>query len=967
MKKLTPSRQQLQNEILEMRTRLEEAEETLIAIRNGEVDAFLVAKTGNIQTIPLNGTDYPYRTMVEAMNEGAVTLIPDGTIFFCNSHFSDMVRLPSKELVGSQFGDLVRKDEQTAFSDLLASSTQADAKGEFHLLAGDLLISVQISSSPLVLGEFVGVLFVVTDLTDRENSDAALFNSESILRSFYESVPMLMGVIELTSDDEIIHITDNPATSAFFNVEYLSYGTKSAGEIGAPTEAIDRWLHAYRESQQSNHPVNFEYIHPTQNGPRWLSATVAHIGPAVSGNVRFSYVAADITVRKHAEEALRTSETLVRSLFEHLPLLISVKDRKSVYITCNTNYAQDLGISPEEIVGKDDFAFFSPELAESYRRDDQFVMDTGTIKDIEERHQVIGKEEQWNHVIKLPFHDQQGRVVGVIGIYEDITKRKQAEELIQTRNNEILKLYKVARALAKADSLDQILDLVTRHSTENVQCTFACVALLEGKELVTRGFYPIRVLEPDLMLGKRTPIIDLPNCQLVLEQQKPVFLHASDPNISADEREALLLDFTHTLCMVPLVVGGDTQDSKLILGLLMLGEERGEEREPFTPGKIEMALNIGDQAANAIRRMQLREKTQRDARRFAALHAIDMAISTSDDLVIILNILLEHVVALLNITAADILLLNPHTMTLDYSAGKGFRSRAIEKSHLRLDEGYAGYAALEHRTVNVPDLRTVGSKFTRKKLLAGEAFVSYFGVPLVTKGKVIGLLDIFNRSLLTPDPEWLDFMEALAGQAAIAIDNATLFNGLQRSNIELLQAYDTTIEGWSRAMDLRDKETEGHTQRVAELTVRMAREQGLREEEIAQIRRGALLHDMGKLGVPDGILLKAGPLTDEEWVMMREHPRYAFDLLSPIDFLKPALDIPYCHHEKWDGTGYPRGLKGEQIPIAARLFAIVDVWDALRSDRPYRKAWSEEKALEYIKSLSGTHFDPEIVNLFLAT
>jgi len=182
---------------------------------------------------------------------------------------------------------------------------------------------------------------------------------------------------------------------------------------------------------------------------------------------------------------------------------------------------------------------------------------------------------------------------------------------------------------------------------------------------------------------------------------------------------------------------------------------------------------------------------------------------------------------------------------------------------------------------------------------------------------------------------------------------------------DLLQAYDTTIEGWSRALDLRDKETEGHTLRVTEMTMRLAQAAGITEEELVHVRRGALLHDIGKMGVPDHILLKPGKLTEKEWVIMREHPSYAFELLSPIAYLRPALDIPYCHHEKWDGTGYPRGLKGEQIPLAARLFAIADVYDALRSDRPYRKSWSKEKVIEHIKSLSGTHFDPKAVEVFL--
>ncbi len=190
-------------------------------------------------------------------------------------------------------------------------------------------------------------------------------------------------------------------------------------------------------------------------------------------------------------------------------------------------------------------------------------------------------------------------------------------------------------------------------------------------------------------------------------------------------------------------------------------------------------------------------------------------------------------------------------------------------------------------------------------------------------------------------------------------------SNLMEANSQLLKAYEATIEGWSHAMDLRDRETEGHSHRVAEMTVELAERFGLGEDELVQIRRGALLHDMGKLGIPDHILHKPGSLTDEEWETMKKHPQFAFDMLYRIEYLRPAMDIPYCHHEKWDGSGYPRGLKGEEIPVPARLFAIVDVWDALTSDRPYRSAWSEEKALAYIKEQSGRHFDPDIVELFL--
>ena len=206
----------------------------------------------------------------------------------------------------------------------------------------------------------------------------------------------------------------------------------------------------------------------------------------------------------------------------------------------------------------------------------------------------------------------------------------------------------------------------------------------------------------------------------------------------------------------------------------------------------------------------------------------------------------------------------------------------------------------------------------------------------------------------------------------MAIHNARLFDELQAANqnleaanAELQIAYEATLQGWVRALDLRDKETEGHTQRVTVLTQKLARKLGVDESEMIHIKRGALLHDIGKMGIQDGILLKPGKLTEEERETIKLHPTLAFEMLNPIEFLKQAVEIPYCHHEKWDGTGYPRGLLGDQIPLSARIFSVVDVWDALTSVRPYRTPMEHGEALQYIYEQSGTQFDPRVVDAFL--
>ncbi|MEI7770875.1 MAG: GAF domain-containing protein [Chloroflexales bacterium] len=408
--------------------------------------------------------------------------------------------------------------------------------------------------------------------------------------------------------------------------------------------------------------------------------------------------------------------------------------------------------------------------------------------------------------------------------------------------------------------------------------------------------------------------------------------------------------------IVPLKAEGN------ILGALSVTRDR--PGRAYTPDDQTFLQNIAHRAAQAIINMRLYRDAQRRAQNLEALRAIDTAITSSLDLRRMLSVVVHHVVAELSIDAAAVLLLDPHTQTLIYAAGHGFRGEAIERLHLRLGEGYAGRAALERRVISKHNVGETEPDFAAATMPADEAFTCCHAAPLIIKDQVIGVLEVFTRVHRSKAEDWLAFFETLAQQTAIAVDSAQLFENLQRSNLELFRAYDDAIEGWSRAMDLRDKETEGHTQRVTGMTERLARAAGLSEAEIVHIRRGALLHDIGKMGVPDSILLKPDKLTDEEWVIMRKHPAYAYDMLEPIVYLRPALDIPYCHHEKWDGTGYPRGLKGEQIPLAARLFAVVDVWDALRFDRPYHRRWPEDKVLAHLRALAGTHFDPTAVKLF---
>jgi HD-GYP domain-containing protein (c-di-GMP phosphodiesterase class II) len=318
------------------------------------------------------------------------------------------------------------------------------------------------------------------------------------------------------------------------------------------------------------------------------------------------------------------------------------------------------------------------------------------------------------------------------------------------------------------------------------------------------------------------------------------------------------------------------------------------------------------------------------------------------------------------------LLLDPRSQTLYYAEGRGFLSAAQRETRLHVGRGHAGRAALERRVISIPSLAEMPDDFARSRLLTSEKFVTYYAAPLIAKGQVKGILEVFHRAPLPAEPDWLEFLETLASQAAIAIDNASMFEEQQRSNVELRHsnielnlALEAVIEKWSQSVDAHCQETAQTTSQAVELAVAVGQAVGVGEPALTHLRRGALLHDVGELTIPQGILWKPGALTDAELARVREHPAQAEALLSDVTLLRPALEVPLAHHEKWDGSGYPRGLQGERIPLAARIFAVADVWTALRSDRPYRPAWPAEQCEAHLRAQAGQHFEPRLVEEFL--
>ncbi|GGR03398.1 HD domain-containing phosphohydrolase [Deinococcus ruber] len=383
-------------------------------------------------------------------------------------------------------------------------------------------------------------------------------------------------------------------------------------------------------------------------------------------------------------------------------------------------------------------------------------------------------------------------------------------------------------------------------------------------------------------------------------------------------------------------------------------------------GVSKIAQDISGRRETERQILQLNARLQRQLDHLSGLREIDLAITSSLDLNMTLGIVLDKVRVQVEADAVTLLLLDPSALTLSYAATRGFRTTVLQGSAVRLGEAVAGQVALNRQPVVHNDVEEVPWAAGWRALLAREQLRAYAAVPLVAKGKVLGVLEVLRQQPFDASLGWLETLQTLAGQAAIAVDSAQLFVELEHSNLELGLAYQETIEGWARALDLRDKETEGHSRRVTDLTVQLCQRLQVSAAELVHIRRGALLHDIGKVGISDAILLKPGPLTAEEWVEMRRHPSYAMELLGPIQFLRAALEIPQHHREKWDGSGYPQGLRGTAIPLAARAFAVVDVYDALTNDRPYRAAWPVERALAYVEAEAGTQFDPLVVHAFLA-
>lgn len=894
-----------------------EAEHELAALRQrvALLEESLAATQAREQMLRQQQEDY--RNLVENLNDVIFTLDVHGCVTYISPAIEILSHYTISELIGCSFTDFIHPDDRAGFTTSMYHTLAGHLEPyEFRLVGKDKAVRyVRTYSRPQIKeGQVTGVTGILTDISAQKQSQEALRASEQRYRSIFEHATI--GIFRSTLSGQFLDV--NPAL-----VQMLGYDTaeellSSVGDIGRQIYVEpEQRREVVRSMLEKDSATRFENRYYRRNGEEFVAYLNLWVVRDEQGTILYLEGAVeDITERKRTEEILRQSEEQFRAFFEQAPVGIGVS-RNGITLMVNAAYLRIFGYADKaEVIGQPITACIAPHEQQSIlelaiRRfkgesaDTQYTL-TGMRKDGSMFPAICD-------VSRIVLMDGQPASVA---FFTDITERKRMEEALLMSEERYARTISAGRVgIWDFDlALDRLyiapgLKALLGYADDEIDNTFTswlnCIHQDDRAQALFVTNIHLRSTASRYEIEHR-----------MLHKDGSVLWFVSRGSITRDPQGQ------------PVRVAGTSTD---------ITERKAAEQQ------IELQL-----------------------KRLHALREIDLAITASLDLRLTLNVLLKHVTIHLHIDAAAVLLLNASTQTLTCVADWGFRSsEAVKHAQLGLGEGFAGRVVIERSIVHIPALHAEEGDFPYTPNLELEGFMSYYGVPLIAKGQVRGVLELLHRRPFHPSPDEQTFVESLAGQAAIAVNNAELFDRLQRTNNTLIHSYNATIEGWARALELRDAETEGHSRRVTELTLQLAQALEYSEAELVHMRRGAILHDIGKMAIPDTILLKPGPLTDEEWDIMRQHPIYAYQLLATIPFLRPALDIPYYHHERWDGTCYPRGLKGEDIPLPARIFAVVDVWDALCSDRPYRKGWAREQVCAYMREQAGKQFDPRVVRVFL--
>jgi PAS domain S-box-containing protein len=740
-------------------------------------------------------------------------------------------------------------------------------------------------------------------LADREVS---LVESEARYRGLFQNNPMPMWVYDLHT---LAFLAVNEAAVRHYGYSEKEFLSMTIKDI-RPPEDIPALLENIANVREG---MSFAGVwrHRKKGGALLLAEITSHT-LVFDGRLADMVLINDVTERETHERSIRESEARLRFVTDHMLDMVSQVGPDLRFTYLSPSIRRHLGYEPDQFLGQLASVNLHPDDIEPNRaivRAAIVAKETSLRLEYRYRHQ-LGHDIWIESMVRL-LYSPAGEFQGAVFASRDISERKQMEESLR----EAHQFYR--QIISSAREGIEVLDTNLRYMLWNPYM-----------ETIT-GTTKEDVLGHD---------------------SGEVFPFLIEHSIPALQQRAL---------------AGETVTSQDFPFSVLNSGKSGWAVVQYVPlrNANQDVVGVLGTVSDITERKHIEQENRVQIARLESLLEVGNAITASFDLNVTLDILLRHILRQLQVDAAAILLYRPPGRLLTLARSAGFHNPLQNGALIPLEGSYAGHVAATRKTQIISPF--AGHPNGKTGPLSSDRFQTYVGVPLLTRGEVMGVLEIYHRENILPQEGWLQYLHVLAEQAAIAIDSIETFEDLQRANTEMRLAYDTTIEGWANTLDMRDKETEGHSRRVTEMTVALARRFRLDEATVEQIYRGALLHDIGKIAVPDSILRKPGSLTPEEWSVMAQHPNYAYKLLSPIPFLRPALEIPYAHHEKWDGSGYPRQLKGEAIPFSARIFAIVDVWDALRSERPYRPAWPDTRVMEYLREQSGKHFDPMVADMFL--
>jgi PAS domain S-box-containing protein len=652
-----------------------------------------------------------------------------------------------------------------------------------------------------------------------------------------------------------------------------------------------------------------------------------------------------VTASKESEAYFRFLVVNSRDFIYYLRLRPS-----PVFEYVSPSAVQVTGYSPEE------FYADARLLRKIIHPDDRHILDEVILSTVAPEHPLVLRWIRkdggiiWVELQISQVHDETGSLIAVGCTARDITEREQ-------HKCELEAIVAIGAAMRHAASRGELLGIILQRCLQMLNAQGAALAVRDpfsGKTILEQG---CGVLE------SASGLCFPPEANLAALASLTESFQANSPGL-AGTICALLAPgpAVQFVTCSPLVIQNE------LIGVMLVVHECG-----IRAAQIRLLTTVNEIAASALQRTTLSEQAAQYTRQMATAGELGLMLAKTLNLPTIYAYAGQFMRAMLpDIAGLFVALFDPlkEMLTCVYGYGDGEEIDSTSLPPVPLEppgKGMQSKAVRSRLPIILADMEE-DRKHLQVGILVGEkdrVTRSALFVPMLSKDKVIGVVSVQSYQVNRFTQQDVEVMTLVSNTIAVAIENARLVQGLRETNRDLVEAYDATMAGWTLALDYRDHETEGHSLRVMELTVQLARRMRIAEDQIIHIQRGALLHDIGKIGIPDAILNKPGALTDEEWEIMRTHPRIAYDLLSPIEYLHPALDIPYCHHEKWDGSGYPRGMRGEQIPLAARLFAVVDVWDALCSDRAYRPKWPLEKTREYIRLQAGLHFDPAVVDPFL--